>query len=134
MGGTLGAILGILLSAFASSLLSLRSHDGASATINSYTKALASAVTSLKAHTNAREGDSTVMDVLLPFADVFSEQGNFSTAVQLAKEKAEGTKFLKPKFGRASYIRKDKDQEVPDPGAWALYEVLSGMAKGMTQI
>ena len=44
-----------------------------------------------------------------------------------AVEKAEGTRFLKPRLGRASYVGEASGQELPDPGAWALYEMVSGM-------
>lgn len=72
------------------------------------------------------------MDVLLPFAATFEETGSFDKAVQMAKEKAEATRYLKPKFGRASYVGAGgKEQELPDPGAWALMEMLVGIWEGM---
>ena len=83
-------------------------------------------------YTGAREGDRTVMDVLIPFSASFEENGNFGMAVDVARQKAEATRFLKPKFGRASYVGEGgKEQELPDPGAWALMEMLSGMLEGM---
>ncbi|KAF6816961.1 dihydroxyacetone kinase [Colletotrichum sojae] len=134
MGGTLGAILGILLSAYSSSLQASAQAEPAAAASPSatlYAKSLASAVESLKSHTAAREGDRTVMDVLLPFADKFAESGDFAAAVNVAAEKAEATRYLKARFGRATYVGDAAGQELPDPGAWALYEILSGMAKGL---
>lgn len=129
MGGTLGAILGILLSAFASALKE-QSINSNSSLQNSekFATALEQAVTSLKTHTGAREGDRTVMDVLLPFTDEFARSKNFHRAVGVAKEKAESTKYLKAKFGRATYVAEAQGQELPDPGAWALYEWLDGMS------
>ncbi|KKK18797.1 hypothetical protein AOCH_006781 [Aspergillus ochraceoroseus] len=125
MGGTLGAIFGILLSALLSEL-----RDSAQApTAATFAAALTRAVEALKAHTSAREGDRTVMDVLLPFTETFTQTGDFHAALQVAKEKAEGTRFLKPKFGRATYV--GEDRALPDPGAWALYEILNGMGIGM---
>ncbi|OHX00877.1 dihydroxyacetone kinase [Colletotrichum incanum] len=134
MGGTLGAILGILLSAFSSALLSkAQANTDAAANISPklYASSLASAVESLKSHTPAREGDRTVMDVLLPFSDSFAKSGDFGEAVRVAAEKAEATRYLKARFGRATYVGDAAGQELPDPGAWALYEMLSGMAKGL---
>ncbi|KAK1978914.1 Dak1 domain-containing protein [Colletotrichum cereale] len=134
MGGTLGAILGILLSAFSSALWS-KAQENPDATANFspmlYASSLASAVESLKSHTPAREGDRTVMDVLLPFSDSFFKTGDFDEAVKVAAEKAEATRYLKARFGRATYVGEAASQELPDPGAWALYEILSGMAKGL---
>ncbi|KAI0474061.1 Dak1 domain-containing protein [Xylariaceae sp. FL0804] len=131
MGGTLGAILGILLSAFSSSLkknvLALGGDRPGSST---YAQAFAEAATTLKSYTSAREGDRTVMDVLLPFADAFVEsKGDFHLAVRKAQEMAEATRYLKPRFGRATYVA--EAAELPDPGAWAFYEFVEGMANGI---
>ncbi|KAH7158221.1 Dak1 domain-containing protein [Dactylonectria estremocensis] len=82
MGGTLGAILGILLSAFTSELQKSPSRDGLS--LGLYSTALAAAAESLKQYTAAREGDRTVMDVLLPFAKAFASSNDFSSAVNVA--------------------------------------------------
>ena len=132
MGGTLGAILGILLSAFSSSLRTYVTKLGTSPPEPIvYAQALSEAVTTLKAYTSAREGDRTVMDVLLPFADKFAEAGDFHAAVEKAHEQAEATRLLKPRFGRATYVAEAAGQALPDPGAWALYEMLSGMSNGI---
>ena len=132
MGGTLGAILGILLSAFLASLYQrLRENPNIEASSpNLYAKALVSAIEALKSHTSAREGDRTVMDVLLPFVAAFGKSGDFASAVRVANDKAEGTRFLKARFGRATYVGEAAGQQLPDPGAWAVYEILAGMAKG----
>lgn len=132
MGGTLGAILGILLSAFTSALRESASSTSQAATSTTLAAALAEAVAALKTHTSAREGDRTVMDVLLPFADAFAASpGDFHGAVAIAREKAEATRFLKAKFGRATYVAEAQGQELPDPGAWALYEWLGGMSRAI---
>lgn len=132
MGGTLGAILGILLSAFTSELQKASApRDGLSPVL--YSAALAAATESLKHYTAAREGDRTVMDVLLPFAETFARLNDFSGAVAVAADKAEASRYLKPRFGRATYVGEDKGQELPDPGAWALYEFLKGMESGLKQ-
>jgi triose/dihydroxyacetone kinase / FAD-AMP lyase (cyclizing) len=129
MGGTLGAIFGILLSAFYTALRSQSTEAASSSPAQFYAQSLASAVESLKKHTAAREGDRTVMDVLIPFAEAFAESGDLAAAVKVAGEKAEATRYLKPKLGRASYV--GEAQELPDPGAWALYEMVWGFAKGL---
>lgn len=128
MGGTLGAILGILLSAFTSALRDIATSKSSEATAATFAAALAEATSALKTHTSAREGDRTVMDVLLPFADAFAASKDFRAAVAIAKEKAEATRFLKARFGRATYVAEAQGQELPDPGAWALYEWLNGMS------
>jgi triose/dihydroxyacetone kinase / FAD-AMP lyase (cyclizing) len=128
MGGTLGAILGILLSAFTSALREQAARLASSKNSEKFAAALEQAVAALKTHTGAREGDRTVMDVLLPFADEFARSKDFHKAVGVAKEKAEATRYLKAKFGRATYIAEAQGQELPDPGAWALYVWLDGMS------
>ncbi|PSR83203.1 Dak1 domain-domain-containing protein [Coniella lustricola] len=134
MGGTLGAILGILLSAFVSALKSSSSTSCSSSQSETFAISLAQAVTALKTHTSAREGDRTVMDVLLPFSDDFAKTKDFFHAVEVAKKKAEATRFLKAKFGRATYVAEAQGQELPDPGAWALYEWLNGMAEALKRL
>ncbi|TVY12676.1 Dihydroxyacetone kinase, partial [Lachnellula arida] len=150
MGGTLGAIFGIFLAALATSLRTptlipspspspspspcpCPSPSSPSPLSQKYAQAITHATAKLKNYTGAREGDRTVMDVLLPFAAAFSGTGSadFGNAVAVAREKAEATRYLKPRFGRASYVGKGgKEQELPDPGAWALMEMLSGMLEG----
>lgn len=73
------------------------------------------------------------MDVLLPFADTFAAEADFGKAVRVAREKAEETRKLGARFGRASYVGIEEGgaQEVPDPGAWALMEMLEGLQAGM---
>ncbi|KAM0548788.1 hypothetical protein ACHAPJ_009784 [Fusarium lateritium] len=133
MGGTLGAILGILLAAFTGTLRSSVSDQFPMTDVCSenFALALSSAVESLKSHTAAREGDRTVMDVLLPFTEEFAKTNSFASAVKVAATRAEETRFLQPKFGRASYVGDTKAQELPDPGAWALYEIVAGLATGL---
>ncbi|KAJ5750335.1 hypothetical protein N7533_007363 [Penicillium manginii] len=132
MGGTLGAIFGVLLSALATALRTNLSEGKLSpSTSQFYAAALASAVTALKSHTGAREGDRTVMDVLLPFDAKFSETNDFVSAVKVAAENAEATRYLKAKFGRATYVGEASSQELPDPGAWAFYEIVAGLANGL---
>lgn len=132
IGGTLGAIFGVLLSAFSASLRRILSEGKISPnSAKSYATALESAMTSLKSHTGARVGDRTVMDVLLPFEEEFSRTNDLPSAVKVAAEKAEGTRYLKAKFGRATYVGEASSQELPDPGAWAFYEIAAGLADGL---
>jgi dihydroxyacetone kinase len=132
MGGTLGAIFGVLLSAFSTSLRKNASDSKISPdSAEFYATALKSAVTSLKSHTGARIGDRTVMDVLLPFEEELSRTNDLPSAVKVAAGRAEGTRYLKAKFGRATYVGEASSQELPDPGAWAFYEIVAGLANGL---
>ncbi|KAJ5722244.1 hypothetical protein N7488_000279 [Penicillium malachiteum] len=135
MGGTLGAIFGVLLSALSTALnRNLAEGKISPKTPEFYATALDSAVTSLKSHTGAREGDRTVMDVLIPFNDEFLKSKSLFSAINVAANKADGTGYLKAKFGRATYVGDDSSQELPDPGAWAFYEIVTGFAEGLKLI
>lgn len=125
MGGTLGAIFGIYFAAFTSSL---KSHINDPSV---FVSAAQEALTSLRKHTPASPGDRTVMDVLIPFVEKFGESnGDISQACDAAEKAAEGTKYIKPKLGRATYVGGLDELNVlpPDPGAWALYEIARGLA------
>jgi dihydroxyacetone kinase len=133
MGGTLGAILGILLAALASSLQSQKAKSGKGVDLMEiFAPALAHAVESLKSYTGARVGDRTVMDALLPFAEELDGTRDFRKAVKRAENAADGTRQLKPSFGRASYVAVTggEEQRVPDPGAWALMVWVKGLYDG----
>lgn len=72
------------------------------------------------------------MDVLIPFQETLEKERDFEKAVKKAEEVAEGTRELKASFGRASYVGegKEEEQRVPDPGAWALMEMVKGVYEG----
>jgi dihydroxyacetone kinase len=129
MGGTLGAIFGILLAAFATSLRSHKSKSSSDTELTDiFAPSLTHAVEALKQHTGARVGDRTVMDVLLPFSETLEKERDLGKAVKSAETAAEKTRDLKPKFGRASYVGAGGDeQKLPDPGAWALMEMVKGI-------
>lgn len=87
-------------------------------------------------YTSAREGDRTVMDVLIPFIRALGETGDLEKSVRVAGEKAESTKDMKAKFGRATYVgdsvAADKEP-VPDPGAYAVAVWLKAFFEGFSQ-
>jgi len=58
-----------------------------------------------------------------------NDKRDLKVAVETALKAAEGTKDLKPSFGRASYVelKEGDEQRVPDPGAWALMEIVRGV-------
>jgi dihydroxyacetone kinase len=132
MGGTLGAIFGILLAALATSLRQNKAKASSSDLTSIFAPSLAQAVDSLKNHTGARVGDRTVMDTLIPFAETLEKERDFEKAVKSAEVAAEGTRDLKPSFGRASYVTATGGEEhrLPDPGAWAFMEIVKGIYDG----
>lgn len=72
------------------------------------------------------------MDVLIPFQESLEKERSFERAVRSAEDAAEGTRDLKPSFGRASYVgvTGGEEQRLPDPGAWALMEMVRGVHDG----
>lgn len=118
MGGTSGALYCIFLTALASSL----------ASEDNVAKALKKALEELCQYTNARVGDRTMMDALIPFVDTLVMEGDVELATAKAKQGVEGTKMLEAKLGRSSYLDESATRGVPDPGAYGLLVLLQGMA------
>ncbi|KAM3419978.1 hypothetical protein BST61_g3292 [Cercospora zeina] len=118
MGGTSGALYCIFLTALASSLASEESVP----------KALEKALGELCKYTNARVGDRTMMDALIPFVEALAaDGGEVGEALEKAKEGVEGTKRMEAKLGRSTYLDESATRGVPDPGAYGLLVLLEGM-------
>jgi dihydroxyacetone kinase len=134
VGGSLGAILSILLTAFVNAL---RHHYASSSsskqlTIEAVSKSLAEAMRNLQQYTSARSGDRTVMDTLIPFTQRLQQTNELKDAVHAAETGAQKTAKMEPKFGRASYVgEKAKEEMPPDPGAYAVSIFLRGLLEGM---
>ncbi|KAA8908088.1 hypothetical protein TRICI_004839 [Trichomonascus ciferrii] len=124
MGGTLGAIIAIFLSAFTAELESFKEVSS-----DAFAASAKAGIEALFHHTGARVGDRTVMDTLIPFCTKLHETSSFKESVTAAKEGAEYSAKCKAKFGRATYVQAGQEgvTEIPDPGAWALYEVVQGI-------
>jgi len=119
MGGTSGALYCIYLTALAAAL----------ASESTVPQALHAALQQLLKYTRARLGDRTMMDALIPFVETLLSSGDAESALVKAKEGVEGTKKMEAKLGRSTYLDESATQGVPDPGAYGLYVLLSGMAK-----
>lgn len=135
MGGTLGAIFAIFFSALHSGIQETlkRTHEEIETLSTQDILATSSqiALQSLTRHTTAREGDRTVMDVIIPYVSALNDTHDIKTSLSVAHVAAKGTTLLKPKRGRATYvgIASDRVEFPPDPGAWALYEILRGLTE-----
>lgn len=53
------------------------------------------------------------------------------SAVGVAAQKAEATSYLQAKIGCTTYVGEVSGQELPDPGAWAFYEIFADLANGL---
>ena len=131
VGGSLGAILSILVTAFTNALATLTSQSAA-LDISTIARAAALGLENLKNYTSAREGDRTVMDVLIPFINTFNETRDLEKSVLVAEQSAQRTSEMKAKFGRATYISEDGSERsrIPDPGAYAVGVWCRGLVEG----
>lgn len=129
MGGTLGAIFGIFFASFLNALLlDPLSHKTDVNVTDKLVNAANTGLESLMNHTPARPGDRTVMDVLIPYVQSLVSTKDIKEAALKAKQAAEGTKKIKPRLGRAVYVGEKDGELPPDPGAWAVYELVDGFA------
>jgi dihydroxyacetone kinase len=135
MGGSLGAIISILLTAFSNALRSGEKAAGEGFKLDTMAvgRAAGPAMENLKLYTSARVGDRTVMDALIPFCESLGKDGDLRKAVQEADKGAKATAGMKARFGRATYVADDKAQSgdmPPDPGAYAASVFLKALLEG----
>ncbi|CCH40629.1 dihydroxyacetone kinase [Wickerhamomyces ciferrii] len=123
-GGTMGALLSIYFSGLSQGV-EKNSSKGTPVDPTTFGKALQDALDTLYKYTNARPGDSTIIDALEPFVKEFVKSSDFSKAVAAADKGAQATGSSEAKFGRASYVGDSSD--IPDPGAIGLVEFLKGI-------
>ncbi|KAF1958024.1 dihydroxyacetone kinase-like protein [Byssothecium circinans] len=132
VGGSLGAILSILVTAFTNALSNLTTKASKPLDISTVSEAAGLALENLKNYTAAREGDRTVMDVLIPFVGSLVESQDLAKAVGVARDRAKETAGMKARFGRATYVGDDAGERsrIPDPGAYAAAVWLEGLLEG----
>lgn len=129
MGGTLGGILGIFFVSLRAAVETNIDLATSSGPVALWSKALITALESLRRYTPAKVGDRTVMDTLIPFADIMGASG-FEAGVKAAVDGAEATKTMSPKLGRATYVgggSKEGQELPPDPGAWGAMVAIQGL-------
>ncbi len=131
MDGTSGALYAIFLNSLAFNLRSQDSSSPIPLTIDIWAKALEMSIEGLGRYTPAQPGDRTLMDALAPFVDVLKKTGNVKKAAKAAKEGADKTKGMKASLGRSVYVGGTGFEEVPDPGAYGLSVLLSGIAEAL---
>ena len=132
VGGSLGAILSILVTAFTNALHEATISSSRPLDISAVADSALKGLENLKNYTSAREGDRTVMDVLIPFIETLAQTRDLKGSVEVAIQKADDTKNMKAKFGRATYVGDDSSERsaIPDPGAYAAGIWLGGLLKG----
>ncbi|PPQ64770.1 hypothetical protein CVT24_007856 [Panaeolus cyanescens] len=125
MGGTSGALYSIFFSGLAQGLQANATPNEV-ITPEVWSRALNSALEKLYSYTRARPPSRTLVDPLDAFIRTFGESRNSTEAVRAAAKAAEATKDLAAKAGRSAYVEGDrlKQEQVPDPGAWAVKVIL----------
>ncbi|TDL16737.1 DAK1/DegV-like protein [Rickenella mellea] len=78
------------------------------------------ALNALRRYTPAEPGDRTIIDSLQPFCKLLLD----------GETGAEKTRGMKARLGRASYVREGNIVDVPDPGAWGVAAIVSGLCRG----
>ncbi|KAF1849293.1 dihydroxyacetone kinase [Cucurbitaria berberidis CBS 394.84] len=131
MDGTSGAIYAIFLNALAHGLRQNSPSSPQPVTAGIWAKALDSSLKALGKYTPAQPGDRTLMDALYPFVETLAKTGSIDKAAVAAQEGAQGTKGMKASLGRTVYVGGEGFQEVPDPGAHGLAELLLGLSDGL---
>ncbi|KAF2181922.1 dihydroxyacetone kinase [Zopfia rhizophila CBS 207.26] len=131
MDGTSGAIYAIFLNALAHGLRQNSPSSPQPVTPATWGKALESSLQSLSKYTPAQPGDRTLIDALDPFVKTLSKSGDIESSARAAEDGAKGTKGMKASLGRTVYVGGEGWQEVPDPGAHGLAELLLGLSEGL---
>lgn len=119
MGGTSGALYEIALRS-ASSVLS-RSP-------NAWGEAFCAGVDAIKFYGGAEAGYRTMLDSLLPAAEVIRGGGGATQAAEAAEAGADSTSSMVGLAGRANYVPDETLRGVPDPGAKAAAFMLRAVA------
>lgn len=104
IGGTLGAIISIVVASFTTNLRQALKEQGSQPIgAKALGTAAGAALRNLMGYTSARTGGRTVMDALIPFCETFEREGNLDEATRAAETGAETTAGMAAKFGRGEY-------------------------------
>lgn len=152
-GGTLSAIISIIVASFTTNLRQAFAADPEAFTMDAKAagRAASAALRNLMGYTSAKQGGRTVMDTLIPFCETFEQTADLAQAVEAAQKGADSTSGMKAKFGRgksdlysafgrshvndfstATYVGDQTavPDNPPDPGAMAAAIFLKGLLEG----
>ncbi|KAH1493485.1 hypothetical protein KXW18_000621 [Aspergillus fumigatus] len=133
MDGTSGAIYSIFLNALAHGLRAQDQGTPTTATVEVWANALKYSITALGKYTPAQPGDRTLIDALVPFCNTLVAAKDVHAAAKAAQDGTEATKSMKASLGRSVYVGGEAEWvgKVPDPGAYGLSELLTGLAEAL---
>ena len=123
VGGTAGPLYGAGILAAADVVA-----EDSKLNVETLEKVFGAAVSAIQRRGRADKGDKTMLDVLIPIRDTFSEENTagksleqiLTEAKDAARDGVEFTKTIPAKKGRASYFG-DKSIGVEDPGAMSSF-------------
>lgn len=119
MGGSSGVLMSVFFTAAGQ-----QAADG-----EGLPQALQAGLSQMKRYGGADMGDRTLIDALEPALEAL-KTGDIAAAADAARKGAEGTATMqKAGAGRASYVNSQNLDGVPDPGAVAVAEVFTALAK-----
>lgn len=127
MDGTSGALFCIFLNSLVSNLRAQDNSSHQQVTPQIWAKALGESLHDLQKYTPAKPGDRTLIDALAPFVGTLSQTSDVLQAGKAARAGAEATKGMKASLGRSVYVGGDSWRDVPDPGAYGLASLLTGI-------
>jgi dihydroxyacetone kinase len=127
MGGTSGILLELMMDKIASTLAREKEI-----TVASLATALSAGVDAVKLYGGATTGSRTMLDALIPAAQVLQATTSLSQAAQAARQGADATAQMETaSAGRSNYLSADSLAGTPDPGAVATAIVLEAIAKAV---
>lgn len=128
MGGTSGILFELMLRKMSTSLMG-KEVDG-----KSLSSAFMEGVEAGSFYGGATRGCRTMMDALIPAADIAST-GSLELMAALASEGAESTTLMTEALaGRSSYLNAETLRNTPDPGAKAIEYILRAIAQAVSGV
>ncbi|CAN7000814.1 unnamed protein product [Brassica rapa subsp. trilocularis] len=138
MGGTSGIIYNLLCKA---AYAELKANTESEVTAKYWSKALKSSIASVSKYGGATAGYRTMLDALIPAAQVLEEKLSagedpicaFILSAEAATKGAESTIQMQAQAGRSSYVSAEMLATVPDPGAMAAAGWYSAAARAVKE-
>lgn len=134
-GGTSGALWGLILQAVGDAL---DDADADPVTADRVARGVGAARDAVMGHGKATLGDKTMVDALVPFADVLAERVGsgaplaeaWAAASDAAQQAADATAAMKPGIGRAR-SHGERSVGTADPGAISLALITAAVGRGI---
>jgi dihydroxyacetone kinase len=134
LGGTSGPLYAVFILRMAVSLSRAKNPSEMAA----WAAAFRAGVDGIQTLGGGKAGDRTMLDALIPAAEALEQGAQMGAAVRpmlqamiaAAEGGVEGTKAMKPRLGRSSYVG-DRAIGNPDPGAYAVVVWLKAIASAI---